>query len=305
MQEELEQARDREIVTQLEELKRLDHKAAQHLDLRPERLRDVVNLGLQLARVPELRARAEPPGSYDVPLDEVSGTDATWKDILDSLRPPRTRKMPEWEWRAKSPPRPVSFEPSTTLSSPTVQLHLQHKLTQRALAQFRSQSFGEDQLSRLTVLIDPDPRYRRNRILALGRLSLYGPGASRLHEEVISVAAIWSEGEPIEAFKTAEAEENAIESFSAGARAPRDPRGLGGHREEGRRRRGEGRRGLVGDPQEEGHDPHLLGGRQAPPARPREATEIAIRPDAHMRSSDMPATASENPAAAAVRRPIL
>jgi SNF2 family DNA or RNA helicase len=215
VQEELEQARDREIVTQLEELKKLDHKAAQHLDLQPNRLHDVVNLGLRLARVPELRPRAEPPGSYDVPLDEVAGTDATWKDILDSLRPPRTRKMPEWEWRAKSPPRPVSFVPSTTLSSPTVQLHLQHKLTQRALAQFRSQSFGEDQLSRLTVLIDPDLTYRRNRIIALGRLSLYGPGASRLHEEVLAVAAIWEEGKPPEAFKTAEAEEKAIDSFSA------------------------------------------------------------------------------------------
>ena len=215
VQEELEQARDREIVTQLEDLKKLSHKASQHLDLRPERLRDVVNLGLRLAKVPELRPRAEPPGSYDVPLDEVSGTDATWKDILDSLRPPRTRKMPEWEWRAKSPPRPVSFVPSTTLSSPTVQLHLQHKLTQRALAQFRSQSFGEDQLSRLTVLIDPDLNYGRNRIIALGRLSLYGPGASRLHEEVLAVAAIWEEGKPPEAFKTAEAEEKAIDSFSA------------------------------------------------------------------------------------------
>ena len=64
------------------------------------------------------------------------------------------------------------------------------------------------------MLVDPDRSYRRNRVIALGRLSLYGPGASRLHEEILAVAAIWSEGEPIEAFKTAEAEEKAIESFS-------------------------------------------------------------------------------------------
>jgi ERCC4-related helicase len=118
--EELEQARDRELVAQLEELKRLDEKAADHLDLKPVRLRDVVDLGLKLAGVPPLSPRTEPAGSFDVPpLDKLAGADATWRDILDTLRPPRTRKMDAWEWRAKCPPRPVSFEPSTTLASET------------------------------------------------------------------------------------------------------------------------------------------------------------------------------------------
>jgi len=49
-EEELEQARDREIVAQLGELQKLDQKAADHLDLKAERLRDVVNVGLHLAR---------------------------------------------------------------------------------------------------------------------------------------------------------------------------------------------------------------------------------------------------------------
>ncbi len=218
---ELEQARDadKELREQLKELSRLDQKAAQHLDLRPDRLCDVVNVGLALAGQPPLVERAGSPGVFDVPaLDKLAGADATWRDIMDTLRRPRTRKMPEWEWRAKNPPRPVSFAPSTTLASETVQLHLQHKLTQRALAQFRSQAFGEDKLSRVTVLIDPDPNYRQKRILALGRLSLYGDGASRLHEEILAVAALWEEGDDpsrLQPFKTLDAEEKALESLHA------------------------------------------------------------------------------------------
>lgn len=217
VEEELEQSRDKEIVAQLEELQKLDQKAAEHLDLRPERLRDVVNVGLKLARLPLLAERKESPGTFDVPpLDKLTGTDATWRDIMDTLRAPRTRKMPEWEWRAKNAPRPVSFEPSTTLASETVQLHLQHKLTQRVLAMFRAQAFGEDRLSRVTVIVDPT--HRRHRILALGRLSLYGPGASRLHEELLVVAAYWAEGDDasrLKPFETADAEDRALESLDA------------------------------------------------------------------------------------------
>lgn len=215
--EELEQARDEEIVTQLEELQKLDQKSAEHLNLRPERLRDVVNVGLQLARLPLLTERKETAGVFDVPpLDKLAGTDNTWREIMDTLRAPRTRKMPEWEWRAKHAPRPVSFEPSTTLASETVQLHLQHKLTQRVLAMFRAQAFGEDRLSRVTVVVDPT--HRRHRVLALGRLSLYGPGASRLHEELLVVAAYWSEGDDatrLKPFETAEAEDRALESLDS------------------------------------------------------------------------------------------
>lgn len=215
VREELEQARDSEIKAQLDALDRLQQKARDHLDLRAGSLRDVVNLGLHLAGVPALAARPDKDGTYDVPaVDKIAGTDATWRDILDVLRPPRTRKMPEWEWRAKCPPRPVSFEPSTTLASETVQLHLQHKLTQRALAQFRSQAFGEDKLARVTVVSDPS--HSRKRVLALARLSVYGGGASRLHEEVLVTASYWAEGDDpnrLEPFKTTEAEEKAIESL--------------------------------------------------------------------------------------------
>jgi superfamily II DNA/RNA helicase len=215
VQEELETARDKEIAAQLEDLGKLYQKAREHISLEPERLRDVVNLGLILNGAQALKPQASPAGSYALPvMDKVSAGDPAWREIIDTLRKPRPRKMQEWEWRSKFAPRPVSFEPSTTLTSDTVQLHLQHRLTQKALAQFRAQAFAEDRLSRVTVVFDPS--HARKRVLALGRLSLYGTGASRLHEEILATAAFWVEGDDrtrLEPFTTAEAEQKALESL--------------------------------------------------------------------------------------------
>lgn len=235
VRDELESARDKEIAGQLDVLDGLYQKAKDHLDLSAEQLRDVVNLGLVLSGAHALEPSDRPPGSYVLPTDTASprgGTrvtgvataDPTWREVVDTLRAPRPRKMPEWEWRSKAPPRPVSFEPSTTLSSETVQLHLQHRLTQKALAQFRAQAFSEDRLSRVTVVFDPT--HARKRVLALARLSLYGPGASRLHEEILATAAFWVEGEDrtkLEPFTTAEAEEKAVQALHTVLAAKQPP----------------------------------------------------------------------------------
>ena len=217
VEEELESARDREMANQLDDLGKLYQKAHDHLDLTTDRLRDVVNLGLSLAGVPELAPIQAAAGRYDVSgIERAGGGDPTWREILDSLRPPRPRKVPEWEWRSKCPPRPISFEPATSLVSEAVQLHLQHRLTQKALAQFRAQAFSEDRLSRVTVVFDAN--HARKRVLALGRLALYGKGAARLHEEIVATAAFWVEGEDreqLEPFATPEAEERALRDLGA------------------------------------------------------------------------------------------
>ena len=226
VEDELEGARDVEIIRQLEELEKLEQKAREHLDLRPERLRDAVSLGLTVSGAPPLSLRTSPLGSYDVPrVDEMAGADGTWREIVDTLRAPRTKKMPMWKWREENPPRPVSFEPATTLSSETVQLHLNHKLAQRALARFRSQAFGEDRLSRVAVVLDPT--HSRKRVLALGRLSVFGAGAARLHEELLVSAAYWAEGKGdahLKPFETTEAQERALEGlFAALSRQDQPP----------------------------------------------------------------------------------
>ncbi len=215
-QKELESERD-PLSDNFSKLQTLYDKAIEHLggdaDKLKSQLKDVVDVGLRLAGYPALTERSHAPGIFDVPrMDTLAVGDLSWREIMDSLRAPRTHKMPDWEWRAKFPPRPISFEPATTLSAETVQLHLQHKLVQRALAQFRSQAFGEDQLSRIAIVRDPGTA--RPRVLALGRLSVYGHGAARLHEEILVAAAFWVKGtdpDRLKAFvEESKAEEKAL-----------------------------------------------------------------------------------------------
>jgi hypothetical protein len=71
-----------------------------------------------------------------------------------------------------------------------VHLHLEHRVVQRLLGRFTAQGFVHHDLSRacLTQTSDAIPR-----VILLGRLSLYGPGAARLHEELIPVTARWTD----------------------------------------------------------------------------------------------------------------
>jgi hypothetical protein len=69
-----------------------------------------------------------------------------------------------------------------------VHLHLEHRLVQRLLSRFLSQGFLHDELSRLCVCLSNDPMPKA---IALGRLSLYGDKAARLHDEVTAMAAEW------------------------------------------------------------------------------------------------------------------
>ncbi|MFO0592644.1 MAG: DISARM system SNF2-like helicase DrmD [Polyangiaceae bacterium] len=228
---ELETVRDtRDIPAQIATLQRLHQKASEHVGLDPDRLLDVVNLGLTLAGKGALQPI---PGAPDLlrvpPLAEGKGADPTWLELEDRLRPPRPPKTKPWEWRAETPMRPVTFRSSAVEELPEsgpapVLLHLEHTLVRRALATFRAQGFGEDRLARWTVAVDPT--YKRHRVLALGRLSIFGAGATRLHEELIPVTSLWIEGDDparLQAFRTAEADEKAVAALSEVLARPQRP----------------------------------------------------------------------------------
>ena len=76
------------------------------------------------------------------------------------------------------------------LTEDTVHLHLEQRVVQRLLSRFRSQGFIHHDLSRacLAQATDSIPR-----VILLGRLSLYGHGAERLHEELVPITARWIE----------------------------------------------------------------------------------------------------------------
>jgi hypothetical protein len=122
--------------------------------------------------------------------------DPTWSDAFDDLRMRRrARRQRVSEWRHQNPVRSISFEPpilpNGADASEVVQVHLEHRLVRRLLSRFQSHGFQSD-LHRTCVIRG---KGAQPRVILLGRLSLYGPGATRLHEEIIPVTAIWTEAD--------------------------------------------------------------------------------------------------------------
>jgi hypothetical protein len=87
-----------------------------------------------------------------------------------------------------SPIREVVFQDPGVVTDEVVQLHLEQKVVQRLLSRFTAQGFVYHDLSRacLAQTTDAVPR-----VLLIGRLSLFGPGAARLHEELVPITARW------------------------------------------------------------------------------------------------------------------
>jgi hypothetical protein len=97
-------------------------------------------------------------------------------------------------------PLPVSFELAQTLDSQVAQLHLQHPVVQRVLARFLAQGFSNHDLSRVSIVRNKQDSLVR--VIAFGRLSLFGNGAARLYDELIPIAARWFDGkkQPLKPF---------------------------------------------------------------------------------------------------------
>lgn len=199
--------------------RRLD-ASAKALEVHPESLRGVVEVGLQLAGADGLIEGAPTrEGRRTFALPEL---DRSWDRTLDSLRPPRKRTESFWEWRQHAP-RPVTFEPIARMTNETEQVHLAHPLVKRILDRFLAQGFSAHDLSRVSAVISPDDRVIR--VIAYARLTLFGPGAARLHDEIIGIAAPWDGGdEAIEPYKDAATAQRSIEGaeklLALGAKLP-------------------------------------------------------------------------------------
>src|SRR5262249_32894231 len=79
-----------------------------------------------------------------------------------------------------------------TLDDEVVHLHLEHRVVQRLLGRFTAQGFVHHDLSRACLAQSSDAIPR---VVLLGRLCLYGPGAARLHEELLPITARWTDPE--------------------------------------------------------------------------------------------------------------
>ena len=199
VERELEVVRKRQLdlKVRVQELRALLAASREWLGLSDEHFRGALSAALTLIGAEPLEpldrhAQDDPARArWRFPaLDRRAGADPSWAATLDLLRVPRRRDQKPWDWRRDAPIRPVVFRDPRSLDGEVVHLHLEHRLVQRLLGRFLAQGFVHDELSRACVLRTDDPEPK---LLVLGRLSLYGPRAARLHDEILAVAAEWTD----------------------------------------------------------------------------------------------------------------
>ena len=195
--EELEATRHRQLEQQQDTLRRLLSKSEQWLAFEHDPFRQALNVSLELLGVsglePHTDERGQPCWRLADPEALVSQTrDSSWDTTLDSLRGMKPGKAFLSDWRRDNPVRPVIFSDPGRLSAEAVHLHLEHRLVQRLLSRFLAQGFLHHELKRACVVPCRDPQPR---LIVMGRLSLFGEGAARLHDELITVMADWHPGD--------------------------------------------------------------------------------------------------------------
>lgn len=123
--------------------------------------------------------------------------DPSWASLFDELRPGRPGNPRERaKWRRATPVRSLVFEPprigeGEPEPQDVVQLHLEHRLVKRLISRFVSQGFRAS-VGRVTAVVGKNAAPR---CILVGRLSLFGPAARRLHEEIILITAAWRDTE--------------------------------------------------------------------------------------------------------------
>ncbi len=196
VEEELETERKRQgaLRKSVSDLSGLVDDSRKWIGLDMDSLRDALSCSLEMIGSQALSPtngtpKGEPPRYVFPNLEIRQGGDPTWATTLDTLRTPPEEGVRDFQWRKSAPIRPVVFGSPSTIDESVVQLHLHHRVVQRLLGRFLSQGFVHHDLSRACLAQSQDSIPR---VVLLGRLSLYGPGATRLHEEILSVSARWS-----------------------------------------------------------------------------------------------------------------
>ncbi|MBB4287237.1 DISARM system SNF2-like helicase DrmD [Roseospira goensis] len=189
-------ARISRLKADLDDLRRVLEDSRRKVGIDPGELRRVVETALGRSGVSLDAARADTlkDGVETFRLDPalpLFANDPGWTTIFDDLRPrKRGHREPVAVWRQREPARAVAFEPPIAETgadaADVVQIHLEHRFVRRLLSRFLSQGF-QARLNRVCALIGPGAQPR---LVMVGRLAVYGPGAARLHEEFIPVTAL-------------------------------------------------------------------------------------------------------------------
>ena len=197
---ELEDARRRRdrLSSDIDSLRSGLDRSRVKIGIEATQLRQTLSESLRLAGAPPIR-EAEPgkdpepdaPRCFVFPAeDSALARDRGWTGALDTLRSRRERGENFGAWRHRAAVRPVAFEDTGRLGEKAVQLHLEHRVVQRLLGRFTAQGLIHHDLSKACMATTDDAIPR---VILLGRISVYGPRAARLHEEIVPVTARWVE----------------------------------------------------------------------------------------------------------------
>ena len=199
MDDEEKVRRDR-LLKDLDDLRKALERSRVRVGVDPRELQQVVATALDRAGATLEEMRGDNVGRVETyrfePGHAAFARDPTWLDAFDDLRERRRNRGERInDWRRTVPLRSVSFEPPIkadgTDAGNVVQVHLEHRLVRRLLSRFLSHGF-QSNLERVCAVIGPGAQPR---VVLVGRLALYGPGAARLHEEFLFITAIWTEAE--------------------------------------------------------------------------------------------------------------
>jgi superfamily II DNA or RNA helicase len=177
---------DAPLARRIEQLRSQLKRSQDRVGVDRVQLQRVVTYGLRLAGAPPLHENRTENGPRQFefrPHEIASISDEGLGRIVGALREPTDRL-------GTGPLRPVSFDPPPDSDAKTVQLHLEHPLVTRLIDRFLNQGLVHHELSRACLAVAPDAVPR---VVMMGRLSLWGSGAARLHEEIVRVAARWVE----------------------------------------------------------------------------------------------------------------
>jgi hypothetical protein len=193
-----ERVRHERLLKEQADLSKILEYSRERVGVDPSDLHRVVSVALTRAGYDLDRAEAGAVGhvrtfSFD-PAASAFTRDSGWQDVFDDLRiRPRKRGESLNEWRRDVPIRNIAFEPPMLPdgrdADDTVQVHLEHRLVRRLMSRFLSQGF-QSNLSRVSIIQGPGAQPR---IVVMARLAVYGPAAARLHEEILTVTADWTE----------------------------------------------------------------------------------------------------------------
>ena len=198
--DELEDAhvRQAKLREEVDSLRNRLERSRRHIGLAASQFQQTLSMSLRLTGAPAIteidpnREREQDTArTFTFPAaDDALARDSGWAAALDTLRERRRHGESIGEWRHRAHVRPITFEDTGRLGENAVQLHLEHRVARRLLGRFTAQGLIHHDLSKACLTAAPDAIPR---VVLLGRLALYGPGAARLHEEIVPVTARWVE----------------------------------------------------------------------------------------------------------------